>query len=152
MSSSRDAAAKDLALALKSFAAEHVWDLGDLSIGFNPLAAVVWDGTKYTSTSDKYTRDAFVAHAMVLLASKRLTLGWSRKRAAQQLVIYEGSGCESTLPNSWAKILEVIHNKNVTKDFTRHLLSFEIKLKGNRKEWGEDLGVAGAVFLQARRW
>ena len=86
----------------------HSWELTFVYDGVpgvlpNPLATAMWDDERKRYVTDACHRDDLVAQAMVLLALRRLTEGWSRKRAAQELPIWGGKKPMSSLPNLWAE-------------------------------------------------
>ena len=101
MPSSLDAAIRDLSSAARAFSDDTVWNVGGVG-ALVPLLTVEWDEQNNRYHSAECERDEFVAQAMVLLTMHRLVHGWSRKRAAQQLVIWDGKDGKSNLPNRWA--------------------------------------------------
>ena len=132
-SSSRRAAAQDLAFATHAFFQPAgpwpVWNLVGLAVtAFDgtliaPLFSAKWDQESETYRSEG-ERDEFVAHAMVLLAINRLVFGWSRKRAAQQLIVWDGEGRKSdaVVPNLWErKIREAKQAGGRLSKASRHL-------------------------------
>ena len=110
MPSSRDAAILDFRWAALAFSHDTVWNVGKIFDVFSaggvgalvPLLTVEWHEQNNRYYSTECERDEFVAQAMVVLTMHRLVHGWSRKRAAQQLVIWEGKDGKSNLPNRWA--------------------------------------------------
>ena len=101
MPSSLDAAIRDLSSAARAFSDDTAWNVGRVG-ALVPLLTVEWDEQNNRYHSTECERDEFVAQAMVLLTMHRLVHGWSRKRAAQQLVIWDGKDGKSNLPNRWA--------------------------------------------------
>lgn len=128
MPSSQEAAAEDLVGAAMAFSLgdnPKGWQLGEV-VTPQPLATVEWDAEKSQFVSAHCRRDEFVAQSMVLLALRRLTLGWGRQRASQELVVYEGKGQRSNLRNLWAASIAAAKRPGGRlADAPKHLAHFD---------------------------